>query len=373
MKIALETLVSSVLGLTVTIIIYILFTRFVCCGGFSILGWLKSKFRSNKKTVESTEKKAPLLSNDQLISIFVIFHLLSHLILLALDITCLSKLHDDASRGIGALNESNSSKAANLTSRIHSTLFYLVLSGLPRASLYYEACSLCILPMFCGLSMVWSHFKHKSCSLQRYLRMVRFADVYMCFLCAPFSYSTMLQNGGVWYAVVALRLLCHATIFGAAVIAGMTATCFFCCILPSPEVDVPTRPLSEIEIRGYGQLFVALAFRMIPMAIAFYTVSSALNTYFTLSSTYTLNVAAEGAYIAFTLAKGAASLLRIGSSAVLLRWNLLTEDARKEDRAVKLMEFLDTTEVDVHIQFAVDMVTYGGLIALNSYVFAFYG
>lgn len=365
---ALETLLLSVFGIAISIVIYIFVTTFVCCGRCSIVGMIKEKFFRHKKEEDVKERKI-LLSNDQLIAIFVVFHVVAHLVLLAVDITCLSTLPDDSWHN--ATNQS--SEDLNTTSRetMHVTLLYSILLRLPSASLYYETGSLFSFPVLCALSMVWSQFKMKSCSVKRYLRMIRFADVYMCLLTAPFSYSSLLRQGGVWYAIVAVRLVCHATIFTAAVVAGMTVMCFVCYFIPTPEVDVPVKS-SEIEISGFHQLFITIAFRIGPIAISFYTASSALNTYLKLSTLYTLNAVVEVFYIALTLGKGAVSLFRLGVSALLLRWNLLADNSKSGDSAMKIMKFLNHTELHIHLLFVADMVVYGGLIALNLYMVVIY-
>ena len=373
---SLETLLFSVSGVILSTLIYVFVTKFVCCGGCSILGLIRSKFKGrhdNVNTEETKQRPTVLLSNDQLIATFAAFHILAHLVLLCVDVTCLVSIANDNSLNVSTLTATNWTDHINATTLLntYATAFYLILTRLPRMSLYYEAGSLLVFPILCALCMVGSQFKLKTFSLRRYLRMLRFADVYMCLLTAPFSYTSLIGQGGVWYAMVAIRMVCHATIFTAAVIAGMTVLFFLCCFMPTPKVDVPSTS-SEIEIRGYGHLFAIIAFRVGPIALSFYTASSALNTYLKLSSIYKLGAAAEVVYVVLTLAKGTVSLLRLVVSALFLRWNLLTEDARNAKNTIHVIKYLDRTELHIHLLFVADVVVYSGLIVLNSYVVATY-
>ena len=72
------------------------------------------------------------------------------------------------------------------------------------------------------------------------------------------------------------------------------------------------------------------------------------------------------AYFSFTLLRGVTAIFSLSFTAVLLRHAVLKEDEKENDnRITKVLNWLSKWGPHTHISFVVDMVTYGGLFALN--------
>lgn len=120
-----------------------------------------------------------------------------------------------------------------------------------------------------------------------------------------------------------------------------------------------------VEVRNCKHLVLKVGVKMFVIALKLMTCSSALSTYLSLGI-LVKNFAFRIAYFSFTLLRGLTALFSLSFTAVLLRHAVLKEDELEDENdTTKLLNWLGNWEPHTHISFVVDMVTYGGLFALN--------
>ena len=204
------------------------------------------------------------------------------------------------------------------------------------------------------------HGNFRASCCRKYLEFLRFNDLEVAVLLAPFANIDFFFLGGKWYSVLIVRLLFYAITFAAAVIAGMRfvcgTSCFYCCACAcNTEV---------IEIRTYKQLFAGMGFQLLSIFLKLMTASSAFATYLQLGiqGDYSFRLT----YLTFTVIRGVSSMFSLGFTAALLRWMVLKREFREKKSCLsRLLRWVDNYQPHTHIVFIIDMVCYIGLVALN--------
>ena len=113
---------------------------------------------------------------------------------------------------------------------------------------------------------------HGNNKCRRYLEFLRFCDLEIVVLMAPYSNIHLYVLGGWWYLVLIVRLLFYAVTFAAAVIAGMRFICaIYCYVFCACGCDNDV-----LEIRNVKHLLVEIGLQLIPIFLKINTCSSAL-------------------------------------------------------------------------------------------------
>ena len=146
---------------------------------------------------------------------------------------------------------------------------------------------------------------------------LRFNDLELAVLLAPFANINFFFLGDKWYSVLIVRLIFYAITFASAVIAGMrfvcAVSCFYCCACACNT--------EAIKVRTYKHLFAGIGFQLLSIFLKLMTTSSAFSTYLLLG--IQLNYSLRLAYLVFTVLRGVSSLFSLGFTAALLRWTVL--------------------------------------------------
>ena len=112
-------------------------------------------------------------------------------------------------------------------------------------------------------------------------------------------------------------------------------------------------------------IFLEVSIKMIVIGLKLMTCSSALSTYLSIGilvKSFPFRVA----YFSFTLLRGVTAIFSLSFAAILLRHAVLKEDEKEKESCItKALNGLSKWEPHTHISFIVDMITYGGLLALN--------
>lgn len=196
---------------------------------------------------------------------------------------------------------------------------------------------------------------------RRFLEFLRFCDLEIAVVMAPYSNIHLYALGGWWYVVLIIRLVFYAVTFAAAVIAGMRFICAcYCYVFCSCGCDNEV-----LEIRNIKHLLVEIGLQLIPIFLKINTCSSALATFLKLGVLGGPRF--RQTYYAFSLIRGFTSFLSLGFSGAMLRWSVLKREHKWDDRSwlTKVLRFLNKYRPQVHISFFFDMLSYFGLLVLN--------
>ena len=206
----------------------------------------------------------------------------------------------------------------------------------------------------------WRQCRVKNCC-RKFLEYLRFNDLQLALLMAPYANTHLYSLGGWWYIVLMIRLAFYAITFASSVIAGMRCVCacyckFFCSCGCDSEV---------LEIRNIKHLLVEIGLKLIGIFLKLNTCSSALATYLKLGTRG--GPSFQHAYLAFCVIRGITSLWSLGFTGAMLRWSVLKREHKWDDRSwlTKVLKWLNKYEPHVHVSFFFDMLTYFGLLVLN--------
>ena len=198
-------------------------------------------------------------------------------------------------------------------------------------------------------------------SCRKFLEFMRFSDLQIVLIMAPFSNIPLYVLGGWWYIVIIVRLTFYAVTFASCVVAGMRFVfACYCKILCTCGCDNDV-----LEIRNMNHLFLKIVFQLIPIFIKLNTSSAAIATYLTIGSHG--GPSFRQGYLTFSLIRSFSSLFSLGFSGAMLRWAVLKEEHKWENRSwlTRWLRFLDKYQLHIHISFFFDMITYFPLILLN--------
>ena len=290
------------------------------------------------------QPKQPLLGSSRVIFIFSLAQILARPFIITVNIVYL------ALRYSGDLNQNfNEPGGYSFTWTSDFTLLQetvtLVTSPISNA-IYWVCC--------------WRQCRTDN-SCRKFLELLRFVDLQFVIIAAPFSNVHLYALGGWWYIVIIVRLAFYGITFAAAVVAGMRFVCacyckvFFTC---GCDNDV-------LEIRNKKHLFLEIGFQLVPIFIKMNTSSSAIATFVKLGVKGGPHF--QAAYAAFSLIRSITSLFSLVFSGAMLRWAVLKEEHKWEDRSwlTKWLRFLNKYQPHIHGAFFFDMLTYFGLIVLN--------
>ena len=235
-------------------------------------------------------------------------------------------------------------------------------SSITFLSFIYEIVAIVVIPIYgaCFWVGCWKRNKEaRSC--RKYLEYLRFNDLEIAFIFAPFSNVNLFYLGFRWHIFTAARLIFYSVTFAAAVIAGMRAIwSFYCCICCECACND-----EAVELRSYKQVFVDIGLKMVLIALKLITCSSALATYLEIGILVD-SLRFRIAYFSFTMLRGVTALFSLTFAAALLRWAALREDEKTSGKRLsKVLGCLDKYEPHTHVSFFFDMLSYGGLLALN--------
>ena len=306
---------------------------------------------------------SPLIGGHKLILFFTVLEIIAKPIVLAVNIVYLVESITESNQlpifffFFDILGNENSGQDSL------QVLAQAFAEGITNFSILYECLFLVIGPIYTIIIWICCWRRHDKCRLsccRKYLEYLRFNDLELAVLLAPFANVNFFFLGNKWYSVLIVRLIFYAITFASAVIAGMrfvcAISCFYCCACAcNTEV---------IEVRTYKHLFVGMGFQLLSIFLKLLTTSSAFSTYLLLG--IQLNYSRRLAYLVLTVLRGVSSLFSLGFTAALLRWIVLKRESQENKSYLsRLLGWMDKYQPHTHIAFIVDMVCYIGLLVLN--------
>ena len=234
-------------------------------------------------------------------------------------------------------------------------------------SILWELQNLVLQPLVLFISRFCCCGRARESCCRDYLQFLRFIDIFLAVLVGPFLHTNFFVLGGGWIVAVFVRVYCYAIILASCVISGVRYTIvlvFPCC----PEW-VFFNYSENLNIKNFKHFVIVIILKLVPIALKFSTASSALATFFTLA--YNQSDTVKYTYLGFTVARGVSSILSLPFAATLLRWELMDDTAKyetAENCTTKIMRGCSKYQIHTHIAFYIDLMTYCGLIALNSYL-----
>ena len=318
-----------------------------------------------ENTSESdNEPRKPLFGSHALVVTFTVLHIIAKLIVIAVNIVYLIKVGNPLRwyffpyffNILGNINITG----MDLQLRVRATCFS---EGITNFCILYETTFLVIGPILAIMLWVccWRRQgRYRPSCCRKYLEFLRFNDLEVAILVAPFANINLFFLGNVWYTAIVARLLFYAITFSAAVIAGMRYVCaiycFFCCSCGCNN--------EVMEIRNYKHLFADIGFQLFSIFLKLMTASSAFATY--------LKLGIQGSYhfrlmyLTFTVLRGVTSLFSLGFTAALLRWTVLKKEYQMARSClIRTLGWLNKYQPHTHIAFVFDITCYTGLLALN--------
>jgi hypothetical protein len=304
---------------------------------------------------------SPLIGGHKLILFFTVLQIIAKPIVLAVNIVYL----------VESINESNQLPIfffdilgnENTDPEFLQLVAQAFAEGITNFCILYESFFLVIGPIYAIILWTCCWRRHDRLRLsccRKYLEYLRFNDLELAVLLAPFANINFFFLGNKWYSVLIVRLIFYAITFASAVIAGMrfvcAVSCFYCCACACNT--------EAIEVRTYKHLFAGMGFQLLSIFLKLLTTSSAFSTYLLLG--IQLNYSLRLAYLVFTVLRGVSSLFSLGFTAALLRWTVLTKESQEHKSCLnRLLGWVDKYQPHTHIAFIVDMVCYIGLLVLN--------
>ncbi len=348
------TIVLSFLGLVAGIISYVIFTKWTCCIEGTLFAKVKQKFF---KDGQDTDDSTPALcKGPSLVKAVSILQILGKILLIVVNAVYLELVGSDQSEtfDILGMNESTDLLLAGQSFANRVTFISIV----------YELIVVAYVPLFAGCHWVccWQAQLQGGRGFWDFLEYLRLSDLALAFVFAPFSNVNFFYLGNGWYGVLIYRLIFYSITFAAAVIAGVRFIfAIYCFII----YDCSQFNSKAVEIRNCKQLVLEVGVKMVVIALKLMTCSSALSTYLSLGI-LVKSFAFRVAYFSFTLLRGVTAIFSLSFTAILLRHAILKEDMKEDGSStIKVLNWLSKWEPHIHISFVVDMVTYGGLFALN--------
>ena len=386
------TIVASVVGLLWSLFSYPLFTKWCCCKGASVWGkcWekcasvrqkckekaasvcQKCKKKCGKVCEPSSEESCTdrccthskvLCSSNAVVNALTFIHLASKPALIVVNIVYFASLGLHASAGKGGHIfdiigidpatdlKANGAAVANFITFIAFIQEILTIVIFPIFSVFQWVC--------CWKKRIGCTADDRGCS--KFMEYWRFGDLSYAFIFAPFSNVDLFYVGGLWYLAIFARLTFYSVTFAVAVIAGLrfiyAILCAILCECASNE--------DTVELKSYKQLFVDIGLKMVSIAMKLLTCSSGLSTYLKIGIRVD-SIGFRAAYFFFTILRGATAMFSLVVTAALLRWAALKDSEQESgSRFSKMLGWLNKYEPHVHVSFFFDMLTYGGLLALN--------
>ncbi len=293
---------------------------------------------------DTDQPTKPLFGSSKVIFIFSLAQILARPFIITVNIVYLIlRYTDDLNQ---SLNEPAGYYFTNFTDIMMYQETAALISGPINDAIYWVCC--------------WRQCRTNN-SCRKYLEFLRFTDLQLVIIAAPFSNVHLYALGGWWYIVILVRLTFYAITFAAAVVAGMRFVCacyckvFFTC---GCDNDV-------LEIRNKKHLFLEIGFQLVPIFIKINTSSSAIATFVKLGDKG--GPTFQATYAVFSMIRSITSLFSLIFSGAMLRWAVLKREHKWEDRSwlTKWLRFLNKYQPHVHGAFFFDMLTYFGLIVLN--------
>lgn len=360
------TIVFSFMGLIVGIVLYIMTTKWPCCIEDTLFAVCKEKLTSScsfsclkccntdSDTSDSTSSTT-LCSSDSLVNTISVVQVIAKVVLIAANGVYLGIVGWGAAGTIDILGVNKSTDLSKAGESFASLVTFI--------AFVYEIVAVLILPIYGGFfwSCCWRKKLEHGASCMNFLEFIRLGDLEFAFIFAPFSNVNLFYLGKGWYALLVYRLFFYSITFAAAVIAGVRFVfaiyCFVICECAcNSEV---------VEIRNLKHLITEVCVKMLVIALKLMTCSSALSTYLSLGI-LVKNFAFRVAYFSFTLLRGLTAIFSLTFTALLLRHTVLKGDEKESENCLtRVLNWLSDKEPHVHISFVVDMICYGGLLALN--------
>ena len=308
---------------------------------------------------------SPLIGGHKLILFFTVLQIIAKPILLAVNIVYLvESITENGQLPIlfflfDILGNENSDQDFRQLEQVAQAFA----EGITNFCILYECFFLVIGPIYAIILWTCCWRRHDKCRLsccRKYLEYLRFNDLELAVLLAPFANINFFFLGNKWYSVLIVRLIFYAITFVSAVIAGMrfvcAVSCVYCCACACNT--------EAIEVRTYKHLFVGMGFQLLSIFLKLLTTSSAFSTYLLLG--IQLNYSRRLAYLVLTALRGVSSLFSLGFTAALLRWIVLKKESQENRSCLnRLLGWMDKYQPHTHIAFIVDMVCYIGLLVLN--------
>ena len=230
------------------------------------------------------------------------------------------------------------------------------------ASFGQEIAAIVFLPIYGFLYWIGCCRRNKEArSCGKYMEYLRFLDLEVAFFYAPFSNVNLFYLGGLWHFATTARLIIYSVTFAAAIIAGIrfifNVFCIICCECACSD--------KAVALQSYKHLFVDIGLKMIAIALKLMTCSSALSTYLKIAILVD-SLRFCVAYFSFTILRGVTAVFSLTFTAAMIRWSALKQNEKESDKPFsKLLGCLDKYAPHSHISFILDMLAYGGLLALN--------
>ena len=350
------TIILSFLGLGAGIISYVMFTKWSCCIEGTLFGKLKQKCSKSSYDTSDTSSSSPALcSSVSLVTTISVLQVLGKVLLIVVNIVYLALVGLDQPGTLDILG-TNKSTDLSLAGKSFANLVTFI-------SFVYEIIVIVLVPVYAGClwTCCWRKNLQSGGSFDNFLEFLRLADLEFAFFFAPFSNVNLFYLGKGWYVVLLYRLAFYSITFAAAVIAGVRFIfAIYCCIICECACNS-----EAVEVRNFKQLFLDVGVKMTLIALKLMTCSSALSTYLSLGI-LVKSFAFRVAYFSFTLLRGVTAIFSLSFTAILLRHAVLKEDEKEDENHITdMLNWLSKWEPHTHISFVVDMITYGGLLALN--------
>ena len=349
------TILFSFFGLVAGIISYVMFTKWSCCIEDTLFAKIKQKFSKDGKDIDVDDKPPALCSSPALINAISVLQVFGKVLLIVVNAVYLGLVGWDQPGTIDILG-TNKSTNLLLAGKSFANLVTFI-------SFVYEIIVIVYVPFHAGClwTFCWQKQLQSGKGFWNFLEFLRLADLEFALMFAPFSNVNLFYLGKGWYVVLIYRLAFYSITFAAAVIAGVKFIfAIYCCIICECACNS-----EAVEVRNCKHLMLEVGVKMVVIALKLMTCSSALSTYLSIGI-LVKSFAFRVAYFSFTLLRGVTAIFSLSFTAVLLRHAVLKEDEKENDnRITKVLNWLSKWEPHTHISFVVDMVTYGGLFALN--------
>lgn len=349
------TILFSFFGLVAGIVSYVMFTKWTCCIEGTLFAKIKQNFSKGDKDIDTDDSTPVLCDSPGLVNAISILQVLGKIVLVVVNGVYLGVVGWDQPGTIDILG-TNKSTNLSLAGKSFANLVTFI-------SFVYEIVVIVYVPFHAGClwRFCWLKQLQNGKGFGDFLEFLRLADLEFAFMFAPFSNVNLFYLGKGWYVVLIYRLVFYSVTFAAAVIAGVrfifSIYCFIICECACNS--------EAIEVRNCKHLVLEVGVKMVVIALKLMTCSSALSTYLSLGI-LVKSFAFRVAYFSFTLLRGVTAIFSLSFTAILLRHAVLKEDEKEdENRTIKVLNWLSKWEPHTHISFAIDMVTYGGLFALN--------
>ena len=313
--------------------------------------------------VNQDSEDNPLIGGHKLILFFTVLQIIAKPIVLAVNIVYLVEIISESNQPIAFFFFFDILGDQNSDQEFLERAAQVFAEGITNFCILYESFFLVIGPIYAIIlwTCCWRrHDKFRLSCCRKYLEYLRFNDLELAVLLAPFANINFFFLGNKWYSVLVVRLIFYAITFASAVIAGMrfvcAVSCFYCCACAcNTEV---------IEVRTYKQLFAGIGFQLLSIFLKLLTTSSAFSTYLQLG--IQLDYSLRLTYLVLTVLRGVSSLFSLGFTAALLRWTVLKKENQENKSCLnRLLQWVDKYQPHTHTAFIMDMVCYIGLLVLN--------